>query len=131
MRRFQKHAEFRRLLARAFVIAAAWAQPQAVAELPDDRIARVEAAIQQFMSKQHIPAISVAIVRDGQICFNRGYGLADLENRVPAGASTVYLYDVRIYAARRGYRRCIGDDVFRLHAPARVPAGGDGAYAAG
>jgi CubicO group peptidase (beta-lactamase class C family) len=42
------------------------------------------------MSRQGIPAVSVAIVVDHQIRFQRGYGMADLENFVPAKAATVY-----------------------------------------
>ena len=42
------------------------------------------------MSRQGIPAVSVAIVEDNQIRFQRGYGMADVENLVPAKALTVY-----------------------------------------
>src|SRR5262249_45102182 len=37
-----------------------------------------------------IPGISAAIALDGQLCWTKGYGLADLENEVPATEKTVY-----------------------------------------
>jgi len=58
--------------------------------LPADKIAKIETAISSFMSRQSIPAVSVAVVQDNQIQFQRGYGMADLENFVPAKALTVY-----------------------------------------
>jgi CubicO group peptidase (beta-lactamase class C family) len=58
--------------------------------LPADKITQIEAAISSFMSRQSIPATSVAIVLGDQIRFQGGYGMADLENFVPAKASTVY-----------------------------------------
>ncbi len=58
--------------------------------LPADKIAKIEAAIAATMSRLHIPALSVAVAQDNQIRFLGGYGVADLENRVPAKAATVY-----------------------------------------
>jgi serine beta-lactamase-like protein LACTB, mitochondrial len=58
--------------------------------LPADKVARVETAISSFMSQQNIPGMTVAIVLDNQIRFQRGYGMADVENFVPARALTVY-----------------------------------------
>ena len=58
--------------------------------LSGDQISKIESTITAFRSRLSIPAISVAIVRDNQIIFRRGYGLADLENQVPATAVTVF-----------------------------------------
>jgi serine beta-lactamase-like protein LACTB len=55
-----------------------------------DQTSKIDAAVAAFRSRQSIPAISVAIIRDNQIIFRRGYGLADLENQVPATAVTVF-----------------------------------------
>src|SRR5438093_5711155 len=46
-----------------------------------DQTSKIDAAVTAFRSRQSIPGISVAIVRDNQIIFRRGYGLADLENQ--------------------------------------------------
>src|SRR5438477_295166 len=62
------------------------------------RAQKVEAppmeAINQFieaqMRKQQIPGLSLAVVKDGQLLLTQGYGLADVENNVPATPETVY-----------------------------------------
>jgi CubicO group peptidase (beta-lactamase class C family) len=54
------------------------------------QIRDIEALISTEMSAQRIPGMSIAIAtRDGSIWSN-GYGMSDLENFVPAKASTVY-----------------------------------------
>ena len=58
--------------------------------LPADKIIRIETAISSFMSQQNIPGLSIAIVYENQIRFQRGYGMAEVENFVPAKALTVY-----------------------------------------
>jgi len=71
----------------------AWASAaaQATAAAPStDEAARIDAAVSAFRSKMGVPAVTVAIVQDGQIRFQRGYGTADLENSVAATAATVY-----------------------------------------
>jgi len=52
--------------------------------------ARVEAAVSVEMSRLGIPGLTVAVVTDGQLQWVNGYGLADVENNVPAKASTAY-----------------------------------------
>ncbi len=42
------------------------------------------------MSRQHIPGLSLAIVQEGRLVKEMGYGLASLELNVPAKPSTVY-----------------------------------------
>src|SRR3954452_11130973 len=42
------------------------------------------------MSRQHIPGISLAVVRNDSGLIRRGYGLANVELGVPASDSTVY-----------------------------------------
>jgi CubicO group peptidase (beta-lactamase class C family) len=58
--------------------------------LPVDKITKIETAISAAMSRLGIPAVSVAVVQDNQIRFQRGYGMADVENFVPAKALTAY-----------------------------------------
>src|SRR5258706_6321139 len=51
-------------------------------------------AINQFieaqMRRQHIPGLSLAVVKDGDLLMTRGYGLADVELNVAATPETVY-----------------------------------------
>ena len=58
--------------------------------LPSEQITKIETAISSFMSQQNIPGLTIAIVRENQIRFQRGYGMAEVENFVPAKALTVY-----------------------------------------
>jgi CubicO group peptidase (beta-lactamase class C family) len=58
--------------------------------LPADKVAKIEAAITYLMSSKKIPGLSIAIVSDRQLRWQRGYGMADLENSIPAKADTVY-----------------------------------------
>lgn len=58
--------------------------------LPPARLPAIEAALSSAMSRHEIPGLSVSVVLDGQLRWSNGYGLADLENFVPAKAATVY-----------------------------------------
>jgi CubicO group peptidase (beta-lactamase class C family) len=71
-------------------LVAAQLRAQSSAELPAATIASIGKAVTTEMSKQDIPGLSVAFVTDNQIRWSNGYGLADVENFVPAKASTVY-----------------------------------------
>lgn len=65
-------------------------QPQTNAVLPPATIANIEKAVTAFMAKVNAPGVSLAIGSHGRLRFENGYGLADLENFVPAKASTIY-----------------------------------------
>lgn len=71
-----------RALSLAFVLTALIAAP-ASADRIDDYVRAV-------MEKQHIPGLSIAIVDHGKLVRARGYGFANLEQKVPAKAHTVY-----------------------------------------
>lgn len=50
----------------------------------------VDSAATAAVSEQRTPGVSVAIVKAGRPLLIKGYGLADIENDVPATAETVY-----------------------------------------
>ena len=82
-----------RLVSTAFLLSLLVSMPataQGPAALPADKVAKIEAAITTLMSSKHIPGLSIAIVSDNQLRWQSGYGIADLENSVPAKAATVY-----------------------------------------
>lgn len=54
------------------------------------RADEVDDLVKAEMQKQHIPGLSLAVVRDGKIVKAEGYGLANVELNVPATAQTVY-----------------------------------------
>lgn len=62
----------------------------ALAPAPSDPFARADAAIAAAVSRRHISGVSAAVVLGGRLRWSRGYGFADLENRVPFSATTVW-----------------------------------------
>jgi serine beta-lactamase-like protein LACTB len=66
------------------------AQAQQTASLPADKLDKIEKAISAQMSRLGIPGLSVAVVVDHKLRWSSGYGLADVENYVPAKAATAY-----------------------------------------
>lgn len=59
-------------------------------ELAPEQRARFEDAVSKFMAANHAPGISVAVVEHGEMVWSEGFGLADLENSVPATSRTLY-----------------------------------------
>ena len=51
---------------------------------------QLEGAISKYMSANGVPGLSAAFVQDGQIRWAEGFGMADLENFVPATYRTLY-----------------------------------------
>ncbi|HJQ25949.1 MAG TPA: serine hydrolase domain-containing protein [Blastocatellia bacterium] len=64
--------------------------PAAAQTLPAAKLEKIEKEITAVMSQQSIPGLSVAVVTDHKLRWSNGYGLADVENNVPAKAATVY-----------------------------------------
>jgi CubicO group peptidase (beta-lactamase class C family) len=50
----------------------------------------VEDNIRQALAKKEIPSMVVAISKDGKILYERAFGYADIENKVPASVNTAY-----------------------------------------
>jgi CubicO group peptidase (beta-lactamase class C family) len=51
---------------------------------------RIDAFVRTEMVKDHIPGLSVAVVKGGKSVFERGYGSANIELSAPATADSVY-----------------------------------------
>jgi CubicO group peptidase (beta-lactamase class C family) len=58
--------------------------------LSAETLEKIERNISAEMSRQSVPGLSVAIVTDRELRWANGYGVADVENFVPARAATVY-----------------------------------------
>ena len=58
--------------------------------LPLARQQEIEKLVAQEMSRQNMPGLSIAVAVNGELAWSAGYGLADLENFVPAKALTMY-----------------------------------------
>lgn len=66
------------------------APAQQSAPLPAEKVRQIEALVAAEMAKQKIPGMSVAVVAGGQPRWAAGFGIQDIENEIPARASTVY-----------------------------------------
>jgi CubicO group peptidase (beta-lactamase class C family) len=53
-------------------------------------VSYVDSVANAAVAEHRTPGVSVAIVKHGKTVLAKGYGYADLENDVPAGAETVY-----------------------------------------
>jgi serine beta-lactamase-like protein LACTB, mitochondrial len=51
---------------------------------------KIETAVAKFMAASSAPGVSVAVVKDGEYVWAAGFGMADLENSVPATSQTLY-----------------------------------------
>jgi serine beta-lactamase-like protein LACTB len=58
--------------------------------LSSEKRAQIEKAASSFMAANSVPGISVAVVQDGELVWSSGFGMADLENFVPATSSTLF-----------------------------------------
>jgi CubicO group peptidase (beta-lactamase class C family) len=61
-----------------------------LANLPAAQASGLEAAILSALPRLGAPGLSVAVVKDRELRWSAGYGLADLENEVPATPLSVY-----------------------------------------
>jgi serine beta-lactamase-like protein LACTB, mitochondrial len=60
------------------------------AEFPSEKRVAIEKAVSNFMAANSVPGISVAVVQKGELVWSEGFGMADLENFVPASPATLY-----------------------------------------
>src|SRR6185437_16053274 len=54
------------------------------------RADNVDSYVLQAMHEQKIPGLALAVVRDGKIVKEKGYGLADIEWNAPVTPQTVF-----------------------------------------
>jgi serine beta-lactamase-like protein LACTB len=58
--------------------------------LDEHKRIQIEASVAKFMASGSVPGISVAVVEGGEYVWSEGFGMADLENFVPATPQTLY-----------------------------------------
>lgn len=80
----------RRPIAPAIVLLLCAARAAGQTPLPAPKVAAIEAAIAAEMSRLGIPGVSAAVALDHELRWSAGFGRADVENNVPATASTAY-----------------------------------------
>lgn len=64
----------------------AQAQPSGIQAQP----ASIDEYIRAEMERQHVPGLSLAIVRDGKVVKAEGYGVANIEHDIPVRPETVF-----------------------------------------
>ena len=82
-----------RCLVAVFLTTAIGIQPtfaQATQRSDTERIARLENLLENLRQELKIPAYSAAIVKDQKVLWARGFGYADVENKIPATEHTPY-----------------------------------------
>lgn len=82
------HRRFLILLALA--VAAPVLAVQSSAPLGAATVRKIEQLIRDEMALQQIPGLSVAVVKDDELRWEKGCGVSDLENQVPARTETMY-----------------------------------------
>ncbi|HEX8737801.1 MAG TPA: serine hydrolase, partial [Pyrinomonadaceae bacterium] len=63
---------------------------QSVSAADAARLARLEAQLENLRQELKIPALSAAVVKDQRVIWAKGFGYADLENKIPATEHTAY-----------------------------------------
>lgn len=72
------------------LLATTWAPVAHAAELSARQIARIDSAVTAVIARHHLPGLTIAVVADGEIRWSNAYGLADVENQVPARTPTLF-----------------------------------------
>ena len=75
---------------RNVLIAVLLATSAGAADLPKSKIEGIERFVTSFMAAHAVPGLSIAVVADGELKWAKGFGMADVENLVPAKEGTMY-----------------------------------------
>lgn len=93
-RRFSRMGQRMRIaVSLAFVSGAFAASPFVLAQgqgLTSEKRGRIASTVTRFRDANSVPGISTALVQNGKPVWSEGFGVADLENYVPATSSTLY-----------------------------------------
>jgi len=80
-----------RVVRHAVLVSFLVTMPSLAAEgLPEPKAGAIERILSSWMSKHGIPGLSAAVAVDGRILWSSAYGMADVENFVPAKVETAY-----------------------------------------
>ena len=74
------------------VLVSGWAIWKYSSRIPTNpgSISELENSINNFISKSQVPGLSVAVVKDGQVVYSKGFGWADTPAELPATPETIY-----------------------------------------
>ena len=77
-----------RMAAKGFLLAAAAVSPLA-AQSTDSRAGELDAYVAQAVKDWQAPGLAIAVVKDGKVVFQKGYGVRDVSKPAPFDTSTV------------------------------------------
>ncbi len=80
----------RRLAFATLALFCALKLPAQQKRLDEQRRIQMESSVDRFMASGSVPGVSVAVVEGGEYVWSEGFGMADLENFVPATPQTLY-----------------------------------------
>lgn len=89
-RRVDWHRLSRAALGSPFVLLIAAAAAAQATRDPGPWEADVASFIERTMAAEHIPGLQVAVVADGHLIWSRGYGFANVGERIPVEPKTVF-----------------------------------------
>ena len=72
------------------LFASALPAPAQQPALSSEKRAAIDKSVSDFMAANSVPGIGAAVVLEGQLAWSAGYGMADLENYVPATSATLF-----------------------------------------
>jgi serine beta-lactamase-like protein LACTB, mitochondrial len=73
-----------------FIFACLLTISNAAAQLPKEKVHALERVVTPYLGDHFVPGLSVAVVNQAAVVYTQGFGLADLENGVPASPDTIY-----------------------------------------
>ena len=76
------------MAAKGFLLAAAAVSPLA-AQSTDSRAGELDAYVAQAVKDWQAPGLAIAVVKDGKVVFQKGYGVRDVSKPAPFDTSTV------------------------------------------
>lgn len=81
----------------ALALALLCAQPPAFTQAPlKDRsetgqiVARLERVIPRLLDEGMVPGLSIALIKEGELAWHRGFGLSNAQSKAPVGEKTVF-----------------------------------------
>ena len=81
---------FKKYLARPIVVAALMWLPAVSASTLGETNQLARELIQRTMKEQRIPGLQIAVIKDDRVILSEAYGLANVENHVPATSTTLF-----------------------------------------
>lgn len=74
----------------AVVLVAASLAPAVAEPTLAERLARLEARLEEARQEHHVPGMALAVVRNDEVILSRGFGVANVETSTPATAETIF-----------------------------------------